>query len=247
MRITNEKINSLSKSLKKRLYISILLALFTLGVNIFAWFAFSAQAGLELDATVASWDVEFKDNETILSRYIVVEVTKMKPGMPDFNKTITIENKSDVQASFTYEIDGIDLLGESLDLTNKGDIYNYLSTFYPFSIQMSSTKSVLNSHDTVDFSLDVVWPYDSATPLYFGQDEVYSYNETFNYFTKSGSTYTPTTIANATAYNSQKSNLYLEKDDADSFFGMMCHQYEEDTGSPCLIIDMRLIVQQLND
>ena len=59
--ITREQLESLRKSLNKRKYFSILLALFTLGVNIFAWFAFSANAGLELDANVAAWDVEFKD------------------------------------------------------------------------------------------------------------------------------------------------------------------------------------------
>ena len=245
MRINKEKLNSLNTRVRRRLYLSILLALFTLGVNIFAWFAFSAEAGLEVDATVASWDVEFKENDQILSRDILVEISKMKPGMADFNKTIEVESKSDVLSSFSYEIDSFSLLGQPIDLTNKGDIYDYLEDFYPFSIQMSASKDTLTLNDSVEFSLDITWPFESANPIYFGQDEVYSYNNTFNYYTKSGSNYNLANIANATAYNSQKSSLYLEKDDADSYFGMMCDDYEDSTGEPCLVLEMRLIVEQI--
>ncbi len=49
-RLTREQLEVLQKKFRKKKYLSILLALFTLGVNIFAWFAFSANAGLELDA-----------------------------------------------------------------------------------------------------------------------------------------------------------------------------------------------------
>lgn len=246
MRIEKEKIDSLSNRFKKRKYISILLALFTLGVNIFAWFAFSEQAQLELDATVASWDVEFKDeNDQVISRNILVEITKMKPGMPDFNKTIIIETNSDVRASFRYEVDSVKILGHDLDLTNKDDVAQYLHDFYPFSIRLNSDKTVLEPTDDVEFSLDVVWPFDSQTPLYYGQDEVYSYNNTFTYYIKSGSNYTKAPITTETAYNGLKSNLYVEKDDADSFFGMMCKEYETTSNKPCVVINMRLIVEQL--
>ena len=247
MRISKEKLDSFSNRIRKKKYISILLALFTLGVNIFAWFAFSAQASLELDATVASWDVEFKDeNDQVITRDILVEVTKMKPGMADFNKSIEIESNSDVQASFSYVVDSVSILGTSVDLTNKGDVTDYLHDFYPFSIQLSSDKTTLSAVDSVTFSLDVVWPYDSATPLYFGQDEVYSYNNTFNYYIKSGDNYTRAPISNATAYNALKNNLYIEKDDADSFFGMMCKDYETTSGKACVELDMRLIVEQVH-
>ena len=245
MRISKEKIDSLSNRFKKRKYISILLALFTLGVNIFAWFAFSEQAQLELDASVASWDVEFKDeNDQVISRNILVEITKMKPGMPDFNKTIEIESNSDVYANFSYVVDSVKILGQDLDLTNKGDVIQYLRNFYPFSIRMSSDKTTLSPTDSVSFSLDVVWPYDSQTPLYYGQDEIYSYNNTFAYYIKSGTNYTKASISSETVYNGLKSNLYVDKDDADTFFGMMCKEYETTSNKPCVVLNMRLIVEQ---
>ena len=242
--IDAEKIAFLRKKLKRQKYVSILLALFTLGVNIFAWFAFSANASLTLDGTVASWDVEFKDNG-VISRNIYIEVSKMKPGMANFTKTIDIETESDVTSQFSYEFVSFSILGVSVDLTNKSNVETYLRDFYPFSITTLASKYTLTNNDSITFDVNVVWPYDSATPKYFGQDEVYSYNDTFIYYTPSGNSYVNANIASSSAYASQKSSLYLEKDDADSFFGMECKAYEANTGEPCLKLQMRLLVEQL--
>ena len=122
----------------------------------------------------------------------------------------------------------------------------YLSTFYPFSITASSDKTILNYQDTITFQIDIVWPYETTPVTYFGQDEIYSYNNTFSYYTKSGNTYSLANIATESAYNTQKSSLYLEKDDADSFFGMMCSEYEDATNEPCLVLNMRLLVEQVH-
>ena len=193
---------------------------------------------------MASWDVEFKDNTGVIARDIVVEVTKMKPGMSDFNKTIEIESKSDVEATFSYEVLGFSLLGHSVDLSNIADPIDYLENFYPFSITFTADKYSLDPMDTVTFEVNIVWPFDSVTPLYYQQNEIYDYNETFYYYTKSGSTYTETTIANQAAFNTQRDSLYLIKDDADSYFGMQCSQYETSTGEPCLTLNMKLLVEQ---
>ncbi len=244
--ITKEQLESFRKSLNKRKYFSILLALFTLGVNIFAWFAFSANAGLELDATVAAWDVEFKDNTGVIARDIVVEVTKMKPGMPDFNKTIEIESNSDVSANFSYDVLSLSILGHTINLTNIQDVEDYLENYYPFSVTFDASSYVLSPTDSVTFEVNIVWPYDSQTPKYYQQNEVYDYNESFYYYLKSGTTYTETPIANQAAFNTQRNNLYLIKDDADSFFGMQCAQYEATSGQACLVMNMRLLVEQVH-
>lgn len=238
-----EMLNSVSKELRKRKYFSILLALFTLGVNIFAWFAFSANAGLSLEATVASWDVDFKENG-IVFRNFYIEVTKMKPGMTTHHTTIEIDNRSDVPADFTYEVISFSLLGNTVNLANKADVYDYLENFYPFSITFTPEANIIAAHGTVDFDVDVAWPYEATTKLYYGMDEVYSFNDSFVYYQKSGNTYTPFTVANASAYNGNRSNLYLEKDDADTYFGMQCAAYETSSGQPCLTLTMQLVVSQ---
>ena len=209
--ITREQLESLRKSLNKRKYFSILLALFTLGVNIFAWFAFSANAGLELDATVAAWDVEFKDNTGVIARDILVEVTKMKLGMPDFNKTIEIESKSDVSANFSYQVLRLSILGHTINLANIQDVEDYLENYYPFSVTFDASSYVLSPTDSVTFEVNIVWPYDSQTPKYYQQNEVYDYNESFYYYLKSGTTYTETSIANQAAFNTQRNNFVFNK------------------------------------
>ena len=206
--ITKEQLESFRKSLNKRKYFSILLALFTLGVNIFAWFAFSANAGLELDATVAAWDVEFKDNTGVIARDIVVEVTKMKPGMPDFNKTIEIESNSDVSANFSYDVLSLSILGHTINLTNIQDVEDYLENYYPFSVTFDASSYVLSPTDSVTFEVNIVWPYDSQTPKYYQQNEVYDYNESFYYYLKSGTTYTETSIASQADFNTNLNSLY---------------------------------------
>jgi hypothetical protein len=241
-----ETIDSLKASLRKRKYISILLALFTLGVNIFAWFAFSANAGLTLDATVASWDVEFKDENSQVFRNYLIEVTKMKPGMADFESSVTIQSRSDVDSDFTYEVTSFSLLGHTINLANKSDVFTYLSDFYPFSVSFEADKMVLTQNDTITFTVNVTWPYEEANK-YFAQDEVYEFDDSFVYYNKSGTIYTPAAVANAAAFQNNINSLYLEKDDADTYFGMKCKNYETTSGQPCLVMNMRLMVIQSED
>ncbi len=244
-----ETIAALSKELKRRKYFSILLALFTLGVNIFAWFAFSANAGLSLEATVASWDVDFKEND-IAFRNIHIEVEKMKPGMTDHVTTVEIENRGDVEADFTYDLKSFTLLGHTINLANKADVYDYLENFYPFSITFEADSDTIAALGTDTFETTVSWPYEAGVgdKLYYALDEVYSYNSDFTYYTKSGNNYNAATTVNASNFSSLVSGgLYLEKDDADTFFGVQCAAYESTSGQPCLTLTMQLLVTQSTD
>ena len=241
-----KRIHSLRDGLRKRKYISILLALFTLGVNIFAWFAFSANAGLTLDATVASWDVEFKDENSTVFRNYLIEVTKMKPGMSDYESSVTIQSNSDVEADFRYEVTSFSLLGHTINLANKSDVFTYLSDFYPFSVSFDADKMVLVNNDSITFTVTVSWPYEESN-TYYAQDEVYEFDDSFVYYTKSGNVYTPFAVANSSAFQTHINSLYLEKDDADTFFGMKCKAYETTSGQPCLVLNMRLLVIQSDD
>lgn len=238
-----KKLTSLSKKMKKRMYFSILLALFTLGVNIFAWFAFSANVGLTLDATVASWDVDFRDENDVVYRNVVIEVTKMKPGMTDHVTHVYVNNFSDVAADFSYEVTSFSVLGTLVSLNNKPDVFTYLSDFYPFSISFAQDKATLSANDTIDFTTTVSWPFEEID-AYYAQDEVYAYDSGFTYFTKSGSVYSEFSVANATAFRNNINNLYLEKDDADTYFGSRCQTYEQNSGSACLVLNMKLLVTQ---
>ncbi len=244
---SEEKIVALRKALLKRKYFSIFLALFTLGVNIFAWFVFTTTARLELDATVASWDVQFRDNSGEEMQSFVVDITKMKPGMDDYTKTIMINNRSDVEAEFIYEITSFELLGYSIQMSDSSAMINYLRNNYPFSVQLNASKDVLSASEEIQFDVSLTWPYESATEIYYKQDDVYEYDSSLPYYRLSGGIYSIYNVPNASTYESMKSRLYFAKDDADTYFGMKCHEYEEDTGRACLIINLKLLVQQKNE
>lgn len=243
--IRDEKIILLKKALLKRKYYSIFLALFTLGINIFAWFVFSTTAQVGLDATVASWDVQFRDDSGDDSKIFVIDITKMKPGMNNYSKTISAHNHSDVTADFIYEISEFQLLGHTIQINDQTTMINYLQSNYPFSVSFTASKTVLNPSDTVDFDIGLVWPYESSTPIYYKQDDVYQFDSSFPYYQLSNGIYTLANV-NSSTYNSLKSNLYIEKDDADSYFGMKCHEYEESTGKACLSLTLKLLVRQRN-
>lgn len=241
-----EKIAALKHALLKRKYISIFLALFTLGVNIFAWFVFTTSASVGLDATVASWDVEFRDNQDQAMQNFTISVTKMKPGMPDFTKSIYIYNRSDVEADFIYEVTSFTLLGHTIQLADNATMINYLRTNYPFSINLNPSKVILSANDNLQFDVVISWPYDSQTELYYKQDDVYSYDPSLPYYRLSGGEYSLYEVANASVYSSMKSRLYFAKDEADTYFGMNCYNYEQNTGNACLTLNLRLLVQQRN-
>lgn len=243
-----EKLVALRKALLKRKYFSIFLALFTLGVNIFAWFVFTATADVSLDATVAAWDVEFRDEEDHAMQDFVIDITKMKPGMDDYNKTITITTNSDVSVDFFYEITSFKLLGHTITKDSNEAMVEYLRSTYPFSVNFNASKNQMSSGvDEIDFDIVLTWPYESTTATYYKQDDAYEYESTLPYYFLSGGSYNLYNVASASAYNSRKTRLYLEKDDADTYFGMKCHEYEEESGEACLSLNVRLQVQQRNE
>ncbi len=51
-------------------------------------------------------------------------------------------------------------------------------------------------------------------------------------------------VVNSNNYLALRDNLYLEKDDADSYFGIKCGEYEENTHNACLKLRLSMIVQQ---
>ena len=241
----SEKIASLRNRLKRKKYISILLALFTLGVNIFAWFAFSNNASLTLEGTVAAWDVEFKDPDTHTTyQNTTIALTKMKPGMTDVSKTIVVENHSDVNVNFQVTIEEFSILGQSIDFTNIADPMDYINTEFPFSVEVTTSSPTLGPNSSVDVVTTVSWPFETAN-RYFAQTDLYNYDAGFIYYKKNGTDYNVFPVPNAATYATEKDDLYLEKDDADSYFGMQCHTYEDDSGEPCLYVVIRLIASQI--
>lgn len=243
-----EILDSLNIKLKRKKYFALLLALFTLGVNVFAWFVFSSSVNLQLNASVSSWDVTFNDGNDELSKNVIINVTNMRPGMDDFEKKYVINNAGEVGATFSFKITSIELLGKTIDLSKNNDPITYFNTYFPFNITFTSSKDYLDFNDSLDFSFKLKWDYESSDK-YFSQSNIYEYNPTFSYYKKnSQTTYVlDNTVNSASTFNSNKSNLFLDKDDADTYFGMKCKEYENTSGMACLKINIRLNAEQINE
>ncbi len=235
-----EKLDYLSKKLRKKKFMAILLALFTFGVNVFAWFIFSTHSEYTYDGKVASWDIELRENGSIVNNFIIA--ADMKPGMTDFEKHYVVNNLGDVDARLTYTIESVKIMGRTVDLTGVTDSVDYMKTFYPFSLDVSSDKTVIAAGTSANFDVVVSWDFEDAT-AYYKLNEIYDFDDSFKYYTKSGTTYTEF-AATSSNYTSNRNNLFLEKDDADTYFGMKCGTYQNDTSLPCLEVKFELTVEQ---
>ena len=235
-----EKLDALQSRLKRKKFIAILLALFTLSVNAFAWFVFSTHSDYTYDGRVAAWDVQVKEGETIVNDVTVA--FDMKPGMTDVSKSYTINNLGEVDAKVTYSVKSFTLLGRTVDMSGITDEDDYLQNFYPFSVRVSTDRTVVSPQGSAHFNVVIHWDFEDSTAFY-GLNNIYDYDETFSYYTKTGSTYNPF-AATAANYEANRSMLYLEKDDADTYFGMKCGTYQDTQGLPCLELVLLLTVEQ---
>lgn len=238
-----EKLDALNKRLKKKKLIAILLAIFSLGVNAFAWFVFSTKADVKVNGKVASWDVQLRDENDQFVNSVVIDVD-MEPGMLEVNKRYEVDNHGEVAVDITYTVDSLKIMGREVDLTGVGDANEYLKTFYPFSIDLSTDREVIQVGETGSFAVKVNWEFETANK-YFTLNELYDYTDGFLYYKSDGSNYTRFDVT-AENYASNRNSLFLEKDDADTYFGMQCATYQADAGHPCLELSVTVNITQHN-
>ena len=89
--MNQDEIKEKRKRRRRKLIFPLLFILFTLSINAYAWFAFISQATLNVDMSVASWDVDFTEND-VVTNSVNVAITDMMPGMLDYNHTVQIKS-----------------------------------------------------------------------------------------------------------------------------------------------------------
>lgn len=242
---------SLQKQKNKIKRRSIFLALFVLGVNAYAWFVFISTANVNVKSNVVSWDVNFLD-ENSPSKDVDVVTNDLYPGMPRYTKTIKVYNRSDVRAKFSYKIDSINVLGEeTLNTTDTtDDALDYLENTYPFFVTIEYDKDELDSEDYLNFTINIDWPYEKGeegTRDYYNLTRQYKYDPSVTYYKFLNGAYVQSSLTEE-EFTNQKTSLYLEKDDADSFWGSNCKTYKEDNdGDVCFKFHLILTVTQINE
>ena len=233
------------KSRKKIVIRSILLVALLLVVNTFAWFTYISRAGLTLNGSVIDWDISFL-NENGAIKEVIIDITDMKPGMIPFEYDIQIQNNSDVAANIDYTITSAKLLGNELLQEEQEDaLVESLKTEYPFILELTSDHDDIQVGQMINFKIMLNWDYQASA--YYKLNSLYTYDAGVYYYTLVDDTYqVDNTVTQENFSEKVATGLYLEKDDADSFFGYACGKYEQETGNPCLQLKVDLNVTQAN-
>ncbi|MDY3934847.1 MAG: hypothetical protein SOZ11_04890 [Bacilli bacterium] len=167
------------KILKKVRLKTLFLLAITLASNSFAWFIYTTKVSSNISAKVREWNVTFEANGQVVEKTIEINIDSLYPGMDAYNQTLTAANSGESKAQITYEIVSTNILGDNLVNYNYSneDILNYLKNNYPFTIEISSTNSIIEPNGEEKINITVSWPYES------GDDEKDTYwgNLAYNY------------------------------------------------------------------
>jgi len=155
------------KRVLKRVRISSLIMLIvTLASTSFAWFVYATKVSTGITAHIETWDVRFITEDNQISETVNIVITDLYPGMPDFSESITAYNQGEKQATISYQVTDVKILGVSYDTTSNTTIINRLATEFPFHISFSLDNEVLSSNNgTSTFSVGCTWPYDSGNDV----------------------------------------------------------------------------------
>ena len=154
MNNNNQVLKAIWKVVKKRFKLSHLLfiaLLFT--CNSFAWFIYMNKIDSDIDVKVKAWNVSFRFDNQTMSDYIKFDVRDIYPGMEDNRQEVSVTNDGEVAAKLYSVNDG----GFS-----SSDLENVLNQSYPFKINISSDKEVIDGKGGVaKFIVNVSWPYET--------------------------------------------------------------------------------------
>lgn len=228
----NDIYNNLQKNKKKLVKLSLLVLVLGITINAFAWLTSTNEANVDAEADVSSWIVRFTDEENVEVKDVTYNLW-MKPGMNTYTKTITATNEGTTPAEVTSELTGFTVLGTTIDITQP----NYKDKF-PFEFDFLEQTITLAPNGTVDLEFNVDWDFED-TSKYFHADDFYGYYEDFIYYTLDGTNYVEDNTVTAANYNSKKANLYVYKDDIDTYFGQECGEYQTATSKPCITFSYR--------
>lgn len=231
----NDIYNSLQKNKKNLIKISLLFVLLGVSINAFAWLSSNNTATVDAEANVSSWIVRFTHNDVDIKEE-TYELW-MLPGMTDDEYPVHASNEGTTDATVSVEVTDLKILGNDVDLTQA----NVMNKF-PFVFELPSGEITLAAGDETDFNTTVSWTYEEDK--YFPADDYYGYQEDFIYYTKNGSDYEEAEVTAAT-YDSLKANLYVYKDDIDTYFGQECGAYQNSTGKACITFKVKYKATQV--
>lgn len=225
------------KSIKIR---AMIMTGFLFAINTFAWFVFITNGDGKINADVIAWDIAFIDEES-QTELLDIELQDLYPGMEVYSRYIIVKNKSDLDATFAYELQDIYIFGEEYE---SEDLEESLKNDFPFSIEFNHDKLELDKGDYLNFASYVVWPFEGKEP-YVKLNRAYTYNAGFTYYTLEDGEYVEAYVYPMNFDSLVETGLYLECDDADSYWGEKSVTYrEENPEGKALTLKVKLVVTQ---
>lgn len=175
------------EKLKKVKPTRLIILLFFVISNTFAWFIYATKVDTDVTVHVRSWNVVFQAGENEVTDTVNLNVDSIYPGMTDYLYEITAYNHSEVNASLSYVLLEANILGQeyvtvdgriergeaavATDISS-GSLESILANNYPFTITLGTTNSTIQlGTGSEQFQFSVVWPYeqnDDATDTYWG-------------------------------------------------------------------------------
>lgn len=156
------------KIIKKIKLRNLIILVFLLAFNTYAWFIYTTKVSLDLTAHVSAWDVEFVSKEGGITSNMLIEVERVCPGMDNFEKIIEVNNRGEVGATLSYEIESLKIMGNTLEVSETSgltseDIENKMKTEYPFKINIEKDdEGLVSGTGNGSFRITVEWPFESG-------------------------------------------------------------------------------------
>lgn len=165
--------NKIIKIMKRIKIRNILILIFLLIFNSYAWFIYTTKVSMDLSAHVSSWDVEFVSEQGGITSEVTVSVDRVYPGMETFERIIQVNNRGDMEARLSYEVRSAKIMDEYYekgqvlpDTTEEltpDDIENIITNNYPFKIIIETDETNLSAENGVGFfKIRVEWDYESG-------------------------------------------------------------------------------------
>lgn len=169
----------------------------TLIFNTYAWFLYVTTVSTNMQVHVDAWSVNFEVDGNIIEREFLFEVDHAYPGMSDIEKTVTVSNSGEKDATLSYNIFYIRILNdiyvveEELTTEEKAsligtetkvtsaEMIRMLREDFPFKIEATSSSNQLAINGNATVSMKFTWAYESgddALDTKYGVDS-YKYYE----------------------------------------------------------------------
>jgi len=159
---------------KKVIIITLILILLLIG-STYAWFIYNSNVDISIETKIKSWKIEFKDDEEVLEKELLLEIDSIYPGMEAYTKSITIQNKGDIDASIGYEILAIELFGERKSVGENcttEELNEYINSL-PFIIDFKLDKeTIVANGDEANYNITFNWPLGETSSTITEKDEI---------------------------------------------------------------------------